>query len=190
MTHPRLGLLGLTALLAALASCAAPPSPTGAGVMTSPDQAAAPAPQHPGPGWLLLGSTEEGEVYIHPRSTLRAGSSAFILLVGSKHQPVVLPNGASVGSVRERIEIDCARRRFRRHDGTAHPDPAALGPVLGRVGQQEQWRGVTPNTVMDAVAAAVCAATAPKPNSPDLRGAPPEPVLPQFPRARGGTFRT
>ena len=58
MTHPRLGLLGLTALLAALASCAAPPSPTGAGVMPSPDQAAAPAPQHPGPGWLLLGVAE------------------------------------------------------------------------------------------------------------------------------------
>ncbi len=188
MPHPRIGFLGLPALLAALAGCATPPTTTGSDTAPSPSQAA--APQHPGPGWLLLGSTEEGAVYMHPRSTLRVGSSAFIVLVGSKRRPLVFPDGVSVGSIRERIEIDCERRRFRRHGGTAHPDPVALGPVLGLVGQREQWKGVNPNTVMAAVASAVCAATAPDPGPPDLRDAPPEPALPRFPGTRGGTFRT
>jgi hypothetical protein len=189
MTHPRMSLLGVPTLVAALAGCATPPVAEG-GMMSFPSQASAPATRHPGPGWLLLGSNEEGALYMHPRSTLRIGSSAFIMLVGSKRQPVVLPSGVSVGSVRERIEIDCDRRRFRRHDGTAHPDPVGLGPVLGQVGQQEQWRGVNPNTVMAAVASAVCAATAPNAAPPNVQGAPPEPALPRFPRTRRGTFST
>ena len=69
MTQPRMGLLGLSALFAALAGCASPPS--GGDAMPLPAQATVRAPQHPGPGWLLLGSTEEGTVYMHPRSTLR-----------------------------------------------------------------------------------------------------------------------
>lgn len=190
MTHSRMGLLGLPALIAALTGCATPLA-SGSGMESFPSQTApAPVAQHPGPGWLLLGSNEEGAVYMDPRSTLRVGSSAFIILVGSKRRPVVLPSGLSVGSIKERIEIDCDGRRFRRYDGTAHPDPVALGPTLGQVGQQEQWRGVNPDTVMDVVASAVCSAAAPSPTPPNLRGAPPEPALPRLPRTRPGTFRT
>ncbi len=182
MTHFRLTLLGLPALLAALGACATPPAP-GDGLRSFPGQAAA-APQHPGPGWLLLGSNEDGALYMHPRSTLRVGSSAFIVLVGTKRQPVVLSTGVSVGSVRERMEIDCEGRRYRRHDGTAHPDHVALGPILGQMGQ-EHWRDVPPNTLVAALSSAVCSATA-----PNTEGAPPEPAMPRFPRNRTGTFST
>src|SRR3712207_7909658 len=116
MTQFRTSLLGLAALVAALGGCATAPA-GGVGMATTPAPGAA-AP-HPGPGWLLLGSNDEGAVYLHPRSTLRVGSSAFIMLVGSRRRPAVLPSGATVGSIRERIEIDCDNRRYRRHDGTA-----------------------------------------------------------------------
>ncbi len=182
MTHFRLTLLGLPALLVALGACATPPAP-GDGLRSFPGQAAA-APQHPGPGWLLLGSNEDGALYMHPRSTLRVGSSAFIVLVGTKRQPVVLSTGVSVGSVRERMEIDCEGRRDRRHDGTAHPDHVALGPILGQMGQ-EHWRDVPSNTLVAALSSAVCSATA-----PSTEGAPPEPPMPRFSRNRRGTFST
>ncbi len=187
MTHSRTSLLGLAASFAALGGCATPPPAVGGGMNSLPAQAT--APEHPGPGWLLLGSSEEGSLYIHPRSTLRVGSSAFIMVVANKRQPVALPGGASVGSVRERIEIDCGKRRYRRHDGTAHPDHVALGPVLGQVGQ-EPWKDVPPNTVMAAVSSAVCSATAPDTAPPGTRGAPPEPAVPRLPRNRRGTFST
>ena len=182
MTHFRLTLLGLSALLVALGGCATPPASEG-GLRSFSGQAAVP-PQHPGPGWLLLGSNEDGALYMHPRSTLRVGSSAFIVLVGTKRQPVVLSTGVSVGSVRERMEIDCEGRRYRRHDGTAHPDHVALGPILGQMGQ-EHWRDVPPNTLVAALSSAVCSATA-----PNTGGAPPEPDMPRFPRNHRGTFST
>lgn len=192
MTHTRSSLLGLAVLLGAFGGCAT--APVAGGGMDSFQSRAAAAPavpvvEHPGPGWLLLGSTDEGSLYMHPRSTLRVGSSAFIMVVANRRQPVVLPGGASVGSVRERIEIDCHKRRYRRHDGSAHPDHVGLGPVLGQVGQ-EQWRDVSPSTVMAAVSSAVCSATAPGTAAPNTQGAPPEPALPRFPRNRRGTFST
>lgn len=193
MTCPRMGLLGLSALLGALGGCATPPAVRG-GTTAFPAQAA--RAQHPGPGWLLLGSDEDGSLYMHPRSTQRIGSSAFIVLVGKKRQPVVLSNAASVGSVKERFEIACETRRYRRHDGTVHPDQFALGPVLGSMGQG-QWEDVPPNTVIAAVSSAVCSAPASDTTAPDIRGAPPRgatpepaPAEPSFPRTRGDTFRT
>ena len=137
------------------------------------------------PDWLLLGRTEGASVYIDPRSTLRVGSSAFIMVMAAKHQPVLLPGGGSIGSLRERYEIDCAGQRYRRHDGTAHPDRAALGPVLGRVGQ-DHWKNINPETVMGAVSAAACSGAATQ-DAPDIT--PPGPVLrpPLNPRP---TFRT
>lgn len=188
MTRFRLSLLALSALLGALGGCATPPA-AGGGLESSPAQSAA-APVAPGPGWLLLGTHGEGAVFMHPHSTLRVGSSAFIMLVASKRQPAVLPGGVTVGSLRERIEIDCEQARFRRHDGTVHPDQGALGPVLGRVGR-DQWRDVVPNTVMAALSMAVCSGMAP-PNAapPGAPGVPPGPVTPRFQRHRGGTFST
>lgn len=184
MTHSRTSLLGLMALIAALAGCATPPATEG-GAMPSPRQAAT---QRFGPGWVLLGDTEEGALYMHPRSTLRVGSSAFIMVVASKHQPVVLPGGAQVGSLRERYEVDCDKQRYRRHDGTAHPDHAGLGPILGRVGQQQQWNDVRPDTVLAAVSSFVCSgAAAPDAPAPSV---PREPVAPPPPRTRRGTFST
>lgn len=165
----------LAAGLAALCGCAAPRGGTGAG-----GAASAAGPEA---GWLLLGRTEGASLYIHPRSTLRVGSSAFIMVVAANHRPAVLPDGATVGSLRERYEIDCEGRRYRRHDGTAHPDNAALGPVLGRVGQ-DQWKGITPETVMAAVSSAVCGAAAP--DAPDdFRG----PAW-RSRRVEPGTYRT
>lgn len=182
MTHSRTSLLGLAALLGGLGGCAAPPAAVGGAAPLA--NRAAPAAQHPGPGWLLLGSTEEGSLFMHPRSTLRVGPSTFIMVVANRRQPVPLPSGASVGSVKERIEIDCDGRRYRRRDGTAHPDHVGLGPVLGQVGP-EQWRDVPPDTVMAAVSSAVCSATA-----PGSTGAPPESVVPRLPQGRGQIFRT
>ncbi len=186
MTHFRMSLLGLSALLGALGGCAAP-SATGGGTTPFPGQTS--AARHPGPGWLLLGSNEDGALYMHPSSTLRVGSSAFIVLVGTKRQPVVLSTGISVASVKERMEIDCEGRRYRRHDGTAHPDHVALGPVLGQMGQ-EQWKDVPPNTLIAALSSAVCSATAPDTTAPNTQGAPPEPAMPRFPRNRRSTFST
>ncbi len=195
MTRSRMSLpAGLSSLFVALGGCATSPG-AGAGLEAFPPQAApaatAPAPPiTPGPGWLLLGAHGEGAVYMHPHSTLRVGSSAFIMLVASRRQPAVLPGGVTIGSLKERIEIDCEKARYRRHDGTVHPDQGGHGPVLGRVGQ-DQWRTVVPNTVMEALSVAVCSGTA----SPDAAppGAPrpaPAPAMPRFPRNRGGTFST
>jgi len=185
MAHPIAKLLTLSAVLGALVGCAALPA-TGGGVEPGPSAQAAAAPlPFQEPGWLLLGRTEGASVYIHPRSTLRVGSSAFIMVMAAKHQPVVLPDGARIGSLKERYEIDCAGQRYRRHDGTAHPDQAALGPVLGQVGQ-DQWRGINPDTVMAVVSTAACADTA-VPDMPNV--APPGPVL-RSPRNPRATFRT
>lgn len=189
MMRRRTKLLSLTSLLGLLGGCASSPDATGSERAAFPAQSAA-APVAPGPGWLLLGTHGESAVFMHPQSTLRLGSSAFIMLVASKREPAVLPGGVTVGSLRERIEIDCEGARFRRHDGTAHPDQVALGPVLGRVGQ-DQWRDVIPNTVMAALSMVACASAAPPSVSPP--GAPgvvPAPPAPRFPGSRGGTFRT
>lgn len=188
MTRFRTSLIGLSTLLGALGGCAAP-APTGGGLKSFAAQSTA-APVAPGPGWLLLGSHGEGAVFMHPLSTLRVGSSAFIMVMVSKRQPAVLPSGIVLGSVRERIEIDCEKSRYRRHDGTVHPDQVASGPVLGRVGQ-DQWKDVGPGTVMAAISSAVCSGTAP-PNvaPPGAPGSLPGPVLPRLPKNRGGTFST
>lgn len=190
MTHPRSSLLGLPALLATLAGCAAPPG-SRVPADVSQGRAAGPAAQHPGPGWLLLGTTEDGALYMHPVSTLRVGSSAFIMVVANRRRPVPLPSGGSVSSIKERIEIDCDNRRYRRRDGTAHPDHVGLGPVLGRVGP-EPWRQVSPDTVMAAVSSAVCSATAPDRAAPDggEGASPAEPSMPRLPRGAGRVFRT
>jgi surface-adhesin protein E len=184
----RTSLVGLSALLGALGGCATPPA-TGDGLKSFPPQSAS-APLAPGPGWFLLGAHGEGAVFMHPHSTLRVGSSAFIMLVASRRQPAVLSGGVAVGSLRERIEIDCEKARYRRHDGTVHPDQVALGPVLGWMGQ-DQWRDVVPNTVMAALSSAVCSGTAP-PNAapPSAPGVPPGPAAPRFQKNRGGTFST
>jgi len=145
MTRSRLRLLGFSALLAALGGCGTLPA-TGSGLQSvAAEPAVTPAaqPVAPGPGWLLLGSHRDGDVFIHPLSTLRVGSSAFIMLVVSKRQPAVLPGGVVLGSARERLEIDCERSRYRRHDGTVHADQIGSGPVLGRIGQ-DQWKDVAP----------------------------------------------
>lgn len=127
---------------------------------------------------------------MHPQSTLRVGSSAFIVLVASKRELAVLPDGVMVGSLKERIEIDCEKARYRRHDGTAHPDRIALGPVLGRVGQ-DQWRAIVPNTVIAALSLVVCSGTAPPSAAPPgASGVRPAPAVPRFQRNRGGTFST
>jgi hypothetical protein len=170
---------------AALAACAAPPATDRAGATTGSATAAATASPQVEAGWMLLGETEGASLYIHPRSTLRVGSSAFIMVVAARHRPMLLPDGAEVGSLRERYEIDCAARRYRRHDGTAHPDRAALGPVLGRVGQDD-WRGINPRTVMAAVSTAVCSAAAP----PDGGDASPAEPAWKFPRSSTRIFRT
>ena len=185
MTHFRTRLIGLSALVATLAGCATAPPGEG-GTASFPARMAAP---HPGPGWLLLGSTDDGAMYMHPRSTLRVGSSAFIMLVGTKSRPVFLPGGAAVGSIRERIEIDCDRRRYRRYDGTAHPDNVALGPVLGQVGQAP-WKDVPSGTLIAAVSSAVCSATAPDSSPPGIQVVPPEPAMLRFPTDRRRTFTT
>ena len=177
IAHSRASRLGPPMLMAALAGCAAHPAMEGGAASFTPQQAA----QRLGPDWVLLGNTEEGALYMHPRSTLRVGSSAFIMVVASKHQPVVLPGGTQVGSVRERYEVDCVRQRYRRHDGTAHPDHAGLGPVLGQIGQQ-QWKDVRPGTVLAAVSAFVCSAAAPDASR--------EPAAPPLLRTRRGTFST
>ena len=148
MAHPLVHCLALSALLGVLSGCSAvPPADGGGNLAASGQQAAAPFPES---GWLLLGRTEGASVYIHPRSTLRVGSSAFIMVMATKHRPMALPGGASIGSLRERYEIDCSGLRYRLYDGTAHPDGAALGPVLGRVGH-DQWKRINPDTVMAAV---------------------------------------
>lgn len=189
MKRSRTALLGLASLLGLLGGCATPPA-EGSGLASLPARQTTAAPVAPGPGWLLLGTLGESAVFMHPQSTLRVGSSAFIMLVASKREPAVLPGGVTVGSLKERIEIDCEKARYRRHDGTAHPDQVALGPVLGRVGQ-DQWRSVVPNTVIAALSAVVCSGTA-SPNAapPVAPGAPPVPALPRFQRYRGGTFST
>jgi hypothetical protein len=170
---------------AALAACAAPPATDRAGTGTEPATTATAASPQAEAGWLLLGQTEGASLYIHPRSTLRIGSSAFIMVVAARHRPMLLPDGAEVGSLRERYEIDCAARRYRRYDGTAHADRAALGPVLGRVGQDD-WKGINPRTVMAAVSTAVCSAAAP-PDEGDA--SPPGPAW-RFPRSPTRVFRT
>lgn len=189
MKRFRTNLLGFSALLGVLGGCATPP--TAGGGLKSFQAPSATAPVAPGPGWVLLGTHRDGAVFMHPHSTLRLGSSAFIMLVAAKREPAVLPGGVTVGSLKERIEIDCEKRRFRRHDGTVHPDQGALGPVLGRVGQ-DQWREISPNTVMAALSLVVCSAstppdTAPPPGTPDI---PPGPASPRFQNNRGGTFTT
>lgn len=184
-----LGATSLFGLLGLVGGCATPPA-TAVGPASLPAQSAAAAPVAPGPGWLLLGTHGESAVFMHPQSTLRVGSSAFIMLVASKREPAVLPGGVTIGSLRERIEIDCGNTRYRRHDGTVHPDQGALGPVLGRVGQ-DQWRNVVPNTVMAALSSVVCSGTAPPgAASPGLPRDLPAPAAPRFPGSRGGTFRT
>jgi surface-adhesin protein E len=192
MTRIRMGFFGLSTVLLALGGCATSPG-TGGGLTSPSPQSAAAAPASPGPGWLLLGTHGESAVFMHPQSTLRVGPSAFIMLVASKRQPAVLPGGVTVGSLRERIKIDCERARYRRHDGTAHPDQSALGPVLGRV-RQDQWRDVVPNTVMAALSLVVCSGTAPPnaapPRAPAVPAVPPGPAAPRFHRNRGGTFST
>ena len=189
MTRFRMSLLGLSALLGTLGGCATPPAVEG-GPKPSPAQSATAAPAAPGAGWLLLGTQPESAVFMHPQSTLRVGSSAFIMLVVSKHQPAVLPGGVTLGSLRERIEIDCAKARYRRHDGTLHPDRGALGPVLARVGQ-DQWRNVVPNTVMAALSLVVCSGSAPPDAAPpSAPGLPPGPAAPRFQKNRSGTFST
>lgn len=193
MTRFCMNLLGLSALLGAFGGCATSPI-TGGGLKPPPAEAvpaqSATAPAAPGAGWLLLGSRGESAVFMHPQSTLRVGSSAFIMLVVSKHQPAVLPGGLTLGSLKERIEIDCGKARYRRHDGTVHPDRGALGPVLARVGQ-DQWKDVTPNTVMAALSSAVCSGSAPPDATPpSAPGLPPGPAAPRFQKNRGGTFST
>jgi hypothetical protein len=184
MAHSSARSLALPAVLvAALSACAAPV--TGRGDAATPGAgAAAAASPHPDAGWMLLGQTERASLYIHPRSTLRVGSSAFIMVVAANHRPTVLPDGAEVGSLRERYEIDCAGRRYRRYDGTAHPDRAALGPVLGRVGLDD-WKGINPRTVMAAVSSAVCSGGAPGTDD----ASPPGPPW-RFTRDPARTFRT
>src|SRR5215213_4757481 len=102
MAHPIASFLTLSVVLGALVGCAAFPAGDDRAKLPSA-QAAAPLE----PGWLLLGRTEGASVYIDPRSTLRVGSSAFIMVMAAKHQPVLLPGGGSIGSLRERYEIDC-----------------------------------------------------------------------------------
>ena len=183
MARPVPRFVALSAALGTFAGCAAVPATGGIGTEASPGQPAAASLEA---GWLLLGRTEGASLYIDPRSTLRVGSSAFIMVVAAKHQPMPLPDGASIGSLRERYEIDCAGQRYRRHDGTAHSDHAALGPVLGRVGQ-DQWRGINPNTVMAVVSTAACSGTA-VPDAPSV--VPPGPPVLRPLGKQGGTFRT
>lgn len=185
MVHPTARVLLPTAAIAAvLAACAAPGALDRGGTASSQDgEAMVAAMPHADTGWLLLGRTEGASLYIHPRSTLRVGSSAFIMVVAAKHRPTVLPDGATIGSLKERYEIDCPGRRYRRHDGTAHADGAGLGPILGTVGQ-DQWKGISPQTVMAAVSSAVCAGPA-----PDAFEAPPGPGL-RLPRRATRVFRT
>ena len=138
-----------------------------------------------GPGWVALGESDDASFFIHPRSTLRVGPSAFIMVVATKHQAATLPGGVRIGSLREWYEIDCDGRRFRRHDGTLHPDQTASGPILAQVGQ-DQWRDIAPSSVLAAVSSAICSATSP---SPPRGAAPPGPVL-RFPKSRRDTFST
>jgi hypothetical protein len=185
MAHSSASVFVATALLAAaLAGCATNATDRGAAAPGRGTAAATAAPPQSEAGWLLLGETEGASLYIDPRSTLRVGSSAFIMVVAARHRPMLLPDGAEVGSLRERYEIDCAGRRYRRYDGTAHPDRAALGPVLGRVGQDD-WRGINPRTVMAAVSTAVCSAGAPGGDD-----APPPGPAWRLPRSSTRVFRT
>jgi hypothetical protein len=185
MAHPTARVFLPAVVAAAFAACATPASDRAGASPAPASQAAAAASPQAEAGWLLLGQTEGASLYIHPRSTLRIGSSAFIMVVAMRHQPMLLPDGAEVGSLRERYEIDCAGRRYRRYDGTAHPDRAALGPVLGRVGQDD-WKGINPRTVMAAVSTAVCSAAAPADRDD---AAPPGPPW-RFPRSPTRIFRT
>ena len=185
----RMVFLGFSALLGTLGGCAAPQN-TGAGVPSFPAQTPAQGVASPGAGWLQLGSHGESTVFLHPHSTLRVGSSAFIMVVVAARRPTTLPGGLTLGSLRERIEIDCEKSRFRRHDGTVHPDQAGSGPVVARVGQ-DQWKDVTPNSVIAVVSRAVCSEASPSiPPMPGAPGQNPSPSLPQIQKKRGGTFST
>lgn len=186
MMPPRAIFLGVAALLVTLGGCAAT-SDFGdrRALAPAPDRTAAAA--SPGAGWLQLGRHGESTVFIHPRSTLRVGSSAFIVVVTAAARPTTLPGGLTLGSLRERIEIDCGASRFRRHDGTVHPDQVGSGPVLARVGQ-DQWKAVAPSSVIAAIALAVCRDVPPSMTpAPELG---PSPGLPQIHKKRGGTFTT
>ncbi len=138
------------ALLAILAACAVPSA--GPAGQTAPDSVAAP---QPGSGWVPVAQSAEGVLFVDPRATLRVGPSVFITMLDAKRESTV--------SVRERLEIDCAGRRIRRHDSTLHGDRAALGPALARAGQNE-WRDLHPDpkTVFTALANLVCSGGAPE----------------------------
>ena len=181
MTHSSVRLFALSAVLGALAGCAAPTPDGGAGLVTAQGAGAA----NLGPGWLPLGQSGGASFFIHPRSTLRVGPSAFIMIVATELQAATLPDGVRIGSLRERYEIDCDGQRYRRHDGTLHPDQVASGPILAQVGQ-DQWKGITPSTVMAAVSSAVCSATAPNSQG---GAAPLDPTV-RPPKNRRGTFST
>ncbi len=181
MTHLPACPVVLSVVLGTLAGCAAPAADGGAKFATA--QTAGEAGL--GPGWVPLGQSGGASFFLHPRSTLRVGPSAFIMIVATRHQAATLPGGVRIGSLRERYEIDCDGQRFRRHDGTLHPDQVASGPILARVGQAE-WKDIAPSTVMAAVSSAICSATAP---SPPQGVAPPGPAV-RPPRNRRGTFST
>lgn len=174
-------LIVLAAVFGPLAGCAVP---TAGGQGKSPAAHSA-GPAYLGPGWVALGESDDAAFFIHPRSTLRVGPSAFIMVVATRHQAATLPGGVRIGSLRERYEIDCDGQRFRRHDGTLHPDQVASGPILARVGQ-DQWKDIAPSSVLAAVSSAICSATSP---SPPRGATPPDPVL-RLPKNRRGTFST
>ena len=122
------------------------------------------------PGWVPVAQNAEGVLFIDPRATLRVGPSVFVTMLDAKRNSTV--------SVRERLEIDCAGRRIRRHDSTLHGDHAALGPALARAGQ-DTWRDLNPDpkTVFTAL---VCPGGGP--NAPEAPGAAP-------PAQRRGRFQ-
>lgn len=181
MTRSLARLVVLSAVLGPLAGCAVPAADGGPNFAVRQEAGV----ENLGPGWVPLGRSEGASFFLHPRSTLRVGPSAFIMVVAARHQATTLPSGVQIGSLRERYEIDCDARRFRRHDGTLHPDRAASGPILATVGQ-DQWKDIAPSTIMAAVSSAICSATAPT-HPPGA--APPGPAV-RPPNGRGRTFST
>ena len=102
--------------------------------------------------WVIYQKSEKVTQYYDPATILKDGNMRQVWQLQNLSRS--LQNGTT--SLRMLREYDCNKARWRSLAIYAHTEPMAGGTVLETTGEDSNWNGIRPDTIVEVLLDLIC----------------------------------